>query len=75
MIHDKKMPEGWHTIKSVLLTEICTAANFHLCNRAADALFHARLIGEGIAREMHGLDSDGCCAVEACDPQNEDPDT
>lgn len=51
-VHDNKMPQGWHTIKSVLLKEIKTAANFHLCMEAADALFHARLIGEGIAREF-----------------------
>ena len=51
-IHDKQMPHGWHTIKSVLLTELRTAGNFHLCKQAADALFHARLIGEGIAKEM-----------------------
>lgn len=50
-LHDDYMPRGWHTIKSVLITEIATAANFHLCDRAATALFHARLIGESIARE------------------------
>ena len=48
--HDNEMPEGWHTVKSVLLNEICTAATFHLCTQAADALFHARLIGESCAR-------------------------
>lgn len=50
-LHDKEMPKGWHTIKSVLLKEIHTAANFHLCCLAVDALFHARLIGEGISKE------------------------
>jgi len=50
-VHDDAMPQGWHTIKSVLLKEIRTAANFHLCAQGADALFHARLIGESIARE------------------------
>ena len=49
--HDNFMPDGWHAIKSVLLTEISTAANFHLCREAASALFHARLIGEEIAKE------------------------
>ncbi len=52
MIHDSSMPVGWHQIKSVLLIEICTASNFHLCERAASALFHARLIGEGITGEI-----------------------
>ena len=52
MTNDDRMPTGWHLIKSVLLDEMATAANFHLCNRAADALFHARLIGENIVREQ-----------------------
>lgn len=50
-LHDDEMPKGWHTIKSVLLKEIHTAANFHLCCLAADALFHARLVGEGCAKK------------------------
>ena len=50
-LHDDAMPKGWHTIKSVLLTEMHTAANFHLCCLAADALFHARLVGEGCAKK------------------------
>lgn len=29
--HDKDMQEGWHTIKSVLLTEMKTSANFNHC--------------------------------------------
>ena len=49
--NDNHMPSGWHTIKSVLLKEIRMAGNFHLCISAADALFHARLLGESIARE------------------------
>ena len=49
--HDSRMPEGWHTIKSVLLTEMKCAANFHHCVECADALFHARLIGGQVARE------------------------
>lgn len=48
---DHEMPEGWHTIKSALLIELRTAATFALCEAAADALLHARLIGESIARE------------------------
>ncbi len=59
MIHDKQMPRGWHTIKSVLLKEIRTAANFHLCCEAASALFHARLIGESIAKEVGTGREDG----------------
>ena len=51
--HDEDMPEGWHTIKLVLLTEISTASNFHMCDRAACALFHARLVGERIARKCN----------------------
>lgn len=53
-MHDNEMPDGWHTIKSVLLKEIRSAATFHLCSEAASALFHARLIGESIARESAG---------------------
>ena len=49
--HDREMPEGWHIIKSVLIDEIRTASNFDLCHRAADALFHARFIGERVAKE------------------------
>jgi len=49
MIHDNFMPKEWHIIKSVLLTEMQTAANFHLCVECANALFHARLIGQKIA--------------------------
>ena len=49
--HDSFMPQGWHTIKSVLLTEMKCAANFHHCCEAADALFHARLLGGQVARE------------------------
>lgn len=55
--HDSRMPRGWHTIKSVLLTELATAANFHHCVRAADALFHARLLGESCAREGRLFDA------------------
>ena len=51
-VHDKQMPKGWHQIKCVLLKELRTAANFHLCCEVAGALFHARLIGESIAKEM-----------------------
>lgn len=57
-IHDQQMPKGWHTIKSVLLTEMRTAANFHLCMCAADALFHARLVGQSIARQ-YGTRTEG----------------
>ena len=51
-IHDNHMPKGWHQIKCALLDEIATAANFDLCKRGADALFHARLIGQSIANEF-----------------------
>jgi len=51
-IHDDFMPKGWHTIKSVLLNEMITASNYHLCCNCADALFHARLIGEAISKEF-----------------------
>ena len=50
--HDSHMPTGWHTIKSVLLVEMATAANFHQCCKVADALFHARLLGESCAKKM-----------------------
>ena len=50
-MNDEQMPKGWHTIKSVLLTELKTASNLHLCCEAAEALFHARLIGESISKE------------------------
>lgn len=50
-MHDDHMPQGWHLIKSVLLKELKTASSFHLCHEAAQALFHARLIGESISRE------------------------
>ena len=72
MIHDNKMPGGWHMIKSVLLKEMQTAANFHLCEQAAGALFHARLIGESIAREMHGLDYNGMVRGEDATPATEE---
>jgi hypothetical protein len=52
-LHDNKMPKGWHQIKCCLLTEIKTAKNFHLCIEATEALFHARLIGEQIAKECN----------------------
>lgn len=61
--HDSHMPQGWHTIKSVLLREFRTARNFHLCVEAADALFHARLIGEQIAREAKRFAGDDACEV------------
>ena len=48
---DKDMPHGWHSIKSVLIGEIAASSNFHQCVAAANALFHARLIGESIAAE------------------------
>lgn len=64
--HDSQMPKGWHAIKSVLLTEIRTAANFHLCIAAADALFQARLIGEGIKDER------GLCRDEQDEAQSDE---
>lgn len=67
--HDSRMPEGWHTIKSVLLTEINTAATFHHCVRAADALFHARLVGESCARENQRFAAaNGCGEATARSP-------
>ena len=73
-IHDKQMPKGWHTIKSVLLKEIHMAANFHLCCEAASALFHARLIGESIAEESNGRGSDGQLIGEGTTPQEQNND-
>ena len=52
-MNDEYMPKGWHTIKCVLLKELRTAGSFHLCCECADALFHARLIGESIAKETN----------------------
>lgn len=52
MTHDSRMPKGWHTIKTVLLKEMASAETFYLCELAADALFHARLLGEGCARDI-----------------------
>ena len=54
-MNDTDMPEGWRTIKSVLLEEMCDASNFHHIRKAADALFHARLLGEGIEKELRQL--------------------
>lgn len=71
-VHDSQMPDGWHTIKSVLLNELRTAANFHLCCRAAGALFHARLIGEGIARES-GMFAQECVGAVRPEQQEEAP--
>jgi hypothetical protein len=51
-INDSMMPAGWHTIKSTLLVEMQTATNFHHCVEVANSLFHARLIGQGIAEEV-----------------------
>ena len=48
---EQHMPAEWYSIKMVCLTEMARAENFHLCALAADALFHARLLGEGVARE------------------------
>lgn len=62
-IHDSLMPKGWHTIKSVLLNEMRLAANFHLCCQVADGLFHARLIGERIARETQTESSEASGVV------------
>ena len=64
-IHDNDMPSGWHTIKSVLLDEMCTAATFHHISKAADALFHARLIGERIAKEPRRLCQENKAAPRA----------
>lgn len=50
-IHDARMPRGWHTVKLVLLGEIHTSDTWDKIVRAADALFHARLIGEGMAND------------------------
>lgn len=50
-MNDNEMPTGWHQIKSHLLNEMCLAANFHHCKRIASALFHARLLGEKVAKE------------------------
>jgi len=49
-VHDSFMPKGWHLIKSVLIKEMVTASSFHVCNQIADALFHARLVGEGVVK-------------------------
>lgn len=49
-LHDNEMPRDWHQIKCALLDELVTAASYDLCRRCADALFHARLLGEGVAR-------------------------
>ena len=54
MIHDDYMPRGWHTVKLVLLAEMNTANTFYKCQKVADAIFHARLVGENIAKD-HGL--------------------
>lgn len=56
-MHDRLLPREWHTVKSVLLTEMATAGTFHLCSKVADALFHARLLAESCAREGERL---GC---------------
>jgi hypothetical protein len=69
--HDKQMPQGWHTIKSVLLKEMATAANFHLCIECADALFHARLIGESIANEFGTILQNGSTVGESEKAQDE----
>lgn len=69
-MQDGRMPRGWHVIKSVLLTEIATAANFHHCERAADALFHARLMGESCARENQRMEGTGGCS-EYSPPQHD----
>lgn len=74
--HDDYMPKGWHTIKSVLLKEMRTAANFHLCCQCASALFHARLIGEKIAKEpgTQREDGHGAAAMASSDQLPEKPE-
>ena len=59
-LHDSKMPEGWHTVKSVLLTELATSSNWYLCVKTADALFHARLLAENVAPNATKEQPDEC---------------
>jgi len=61
-MNDRDMPQGWHQIKSILVKEIKTASNFHLCIEYSDALFHARLLGEKVARDTKTQheESSGC---------------
>ena len=61
-VHDSEMPEGWHKVKNVLLTEMRSAAIFRQITEAADALSHARLVGERIARDVR----------QACGEKGED---
>jgi hypothetical protein len=53
--HDEAMPDGWHLIKEVLLTEMSTAATFEQCLLCADALYHARILADTKRRKHdHG---------------------
>lgn len=54
-MHDSKMPKEWHTIKSVLVKEMCYADTFQHAIQCADALFHCRLMGESVARDVARL--------------------
>lgn len=50
--HDAQMPKEWHFVKSVLLAEMQTADTFQHCIDVANALFHARLVGQRCYRAI-----------------------
>jgi hypothetical protein len=63
-VMDAQMPREWHTIKSVLLTEMRTADTFQHCIDVADALFHARLLGQTIYRTCNESEDRAPCYTE-----------
>lgn len=70
LVHDRDMPKGYHLIKNVLLDEIATAQNFYLCCKAADALFHARLLAKGVAEETARFNEQN--QLGSCQPESEE---
>ena len=66
-LNDREMPKEWPRIRSIVLKEMRTCTTFHDVICCADALFHARLLARGVAREMERFDT---TQAEACGAPN-----